>query len=79
MNLNETKRSLIGRKITNVRYMTSAEAEDMGWYSRPVVIELDDGMALVPQSDDEGNDGGALWVADMKPGQKREALLGVER
>ena len=42
------------------------ETEASGWYSSPIVIELSDGSALIPQSDDEGNDGGALWIANSK-------------
>jgi len=36
-------------------------AEQMGWYSRPIVIHLDDGSMIFPSQDDEGNDGGALF------------------
>lgn len=34
----------------------------VGWVRAPVVIELDDGTLLIPQSDDEGNDAGALGI-----------------
>jgi hypothetical protein len=34
------------------------------WYNRPLCILLDDGTWIIPQSDDEGNDGGALYVAN---------------
>ena len=57
---------LIGLKIVGVRYLTQEETEASGWYSSPIVIELDDGSALIPQQDDEGNDGGALWIANSK-------------
>ncbi len=57
---------LIGLKIVGVRYLTQEETEASGWYSAPIVIELSDGSALIPQSDDEGNDGGALWIANSK-------------
>ena len=57
---------LIGLKIVGVRYLTTEESEASGWYSSPIVIELSDGSALIPQSDDEGNDGGALWIANSK-------------
>ena len=52
---------LIGRTIKNVRYMTKAEAEKLGWEQVPVVLELDDGNIIFPSRDDEGNDGGALF------------------
>ena len=57
---------LVGLKIVGVRYLTEEETEASGWYSSPIVIELSDGSALIPQSDDEGNDGGALWIANSK-------------
>ena len=49
--------SLVGLRIMGVRYLTQEETEASGWYSSPIVIELSDGSALIPQSDDEGNDG----------------------
>ena len=55
-------RQLIGRRIILVRYMTQEEADDVGWMSRPVVLVLDDGNLIYPASDDEGNDGGALYT-----------------
>mgnify|MGYP003115791838 CR=1 FL=1 len=58
--------SLVGLRIMGVRYLTKEETEANYWYSSPLVIELSDGSALIPQSDDEGNDGGALWIANSK-------------
>tara|TARA_B100000497_G_scaffold66439_2_gene75066 strand:+ start:10353 stop:10994 length:642 start_codon:yes stop_codon:yes gene_type:complete len=51
---------LVGLRIIEVRYATPQEVKDMGWYSAPIVIQLSDGTVMYPQSDDEGNDGGAL-------------------
>lgn len=61
---NETASTLLkGRTITDVFYMTEEEAEDLGWQSRALVLVLDDGSQLIAQSDDEGNDAGALsWA-----------------
>ena len=59
-------RNLLGKRIVGVRYLTKEETDANYWYSSPIVIELDDGSALIPQSDDEGNDGGALWIANSK-------------
>ena len=60
--------ALVGRKIVGVQYMTKENAEESGWYARPLFLILDDGSFLFPQSDDEGNDGGALGhvAADEK-------------
>ena len=57
-------KNLLGKRIVGVRYLTKEETDASGWYSSPIVIELDDGSALIPQRDDEGNDGGALWIAN---------------
>lgn len=57
---------LVGRKIKNVRYLLPQEAESLGWHSRSVVIELDNGVLVWPSSDDEGNDAGALFTTDKR-------------
>ena len=51
---------LVGRKIVKVQYMIDSDANHAGWYRRPIMLVLDDGTLIYPQSDDEGNDGGAL-------------------
>ena len=55
---------LLGRKIVKIKWLTEDQAEqEFGWRKRPVVLQLDDGTEIVPQMDDEGNDGGALlWI-----------------
>ena len=55
---------LVGRKIVKIEYMSKEEAEDFGWYSRPLCIQLDNGLWIYPTRDDEGNDGGALFTSD---------------
>ena len=66
---------LLNRKIIKVEYMGSEEAEKSMWYSRPVRIILDDGTNILPMSDDEGNDGGALWLGS----KDKEDILPVLR
>lgn len=56
---------LLNRKIVKVRYMNQGEADDMGWYSRPVAFLLDNGVWIFPSADDEGNNGGALFTTDQ--------------
>ena len=46
--------------------MTDDEMKNFAWYKTPVVITFTDGSMLVPQSDDEGNDGGALFYYSKK-------------
>ena len=66
---------LLGKKIIKVEYMSSKEADKGMWYSRPVRIILDDGTNILPMSDDEGNDGGALWLGN----KDKEDILPVLR
>jgi hypothetical protein len=52
---------LLGKTIVSVNYMTEKNAEDMYWHKRPVMFKLSDGTICYLSSDDEGNDGGALF------------------
>lgn len=54
------EKRLVGRKIVAISYLSHDEAAEIGWSKRPVVLHLDDGTAIFPMCDDEGNDGGAL-------------------
>jgi hypothetical protein len=56
----KVEKLLLGRKIIKIEWMANKEAEDCGWYSRPVCLLLDSGVWIYPMRDDEGNDGGAL-------------------
>jgi hypothetical protein len=56
------RKHLVGRTITAVRYQTTKEAGENGWFSRPIEITLDNGTTIVPMRDDEGNDAGAISV-----------------
>ena len=58
----EAKNLLLNRKIIKVEYLSNEEASDMGWYSRPVALLLDNGVWIFPSADDEGNNGGALFT-----------------
>ena len=55
------QKHLVGKEVKRVRYLSESEAEDMGWYKRPLIIEFTDGTLIFPSMDDEGNDGGALF------------------
>lgn len=59
---NQAHKKLVSKTIMRVRYMDDEEMEAMGWYKRPIVIELSDNSLLIPQMDDEGNDGGAMFL-----------------
>lgn len=58
------KKELVGRTITDVRHGNAADAANLGWYERPVIILLDNGAYLVPSSDPEGNSAGTLFTFD---------------
>jgi hypothetical protein len=46
--------------------MNDREMEMFGWYKRPVIILLSDSTFIIPQSDDEGNEGGAIALIKNK-------------
>ena len=56
------EKQLCGKKIVAVRYMTPQEAESSYWTYQPILLILDDGTAICPMSDDEGNESGSLSV-----------------
>jgi hypothetical protein len=57
---------LEGRTIAKVFYMNEAEAEEWGWYKRPIIMVLDDDTQLIASADDEGNDGGSIFYANKE-------------
>jgi hypothetical protein len=62
--------TLVGAKIIGVRTLTASELELMGWadgYSSEVALMLilDDGRALIPSMDSEGNGAGHLFVEKL--------------
>ena len=52
------KQVYVGQTIVGIRYMTVEEAG--GFYNRPPVLLLSNGLEIVPLQDDEANNGGAL-------------------
>ena len=71
----QAKKVLLGKKIVQVKYVDSEEAEKYMWYNRPITFLLDDGTRIIAQMDDEGNDGGGLWYGT----QDDEGVLPVLR
>ena len=53
---------LLGRRIVRVEYMSNLEANESMWRNRPITFILDDNTRVIAMCDDEGNDGGSLWV-----------------
>jgi len=56
-------KTLVGKTIAEVRYLTDEEMKGMAWYCNPPVIIFTDGSYILPMRDDEGNDGGAMCGA----------------
>lgn len=65
-------KQLLGRRITAVRYLSLEEMNELGWESRCIVIQLDDGNFIFPSMDDEGNGAGSLFT-----GNKDNSVLPV--
>jgi len=55
-------KQLLGKKIVGVRYLSLEESNELGWGTRCVVIQLDDGNLIYPSSDDEGNGPGSWFT-----------------
>lgn len=62
--IKEISEVIVGKKIKSVSIMTQEDADDIGYDSRPIIIELEDGTLLYPVSDDEGNDGGSIYTTN---------------
>ena len=60
----EARDVLLGKKIVRVCYLSQESMDDLMWHRCPIAIELEDGTVIIPQMDDEGNDGGALMYIE---------------
>jgi hypothetical protein len=60
---------LIGKTINEVVYLSNFDAEQMLWNRKPLMIIFDDGSSIIPMSDDEGNNGGALHYYEGNGGK----------
>lgn len=68
---------LKGKRISGCRYMTDLEAEDYGFYKKPLVIVFEGGDILIPSADDECNDGGAMLYLHKQRSGYTEELIGT--
>lgn len=62
--LKQFNKYLKGKTIKEVTWLSEKDMENMMWYKRPVIIHFTDGSFVIPQSDDEGNDGGSMYYQD---------------
>ena len=60
----DASKLLLDKTIVEVRYMTDEEQTSMHWDSKPIILILNDGTAIYPSRDDEGNDAGALFTTN---------------
>ena len=58
------KKQLLGKTIIKVQYMTDEDMNALGWFKKGIVLVFDDGSAIYPSMDDEGNDAGSLHTTD---------------
>ncbi len=58
--ISNVQSKLVGKTIKSIRYMNDKEMAAWGWNKRPLILLLSDNTFIVPQRDDEGNDGGAM-------------------
>lgn len=66
---------LKGKVVSGSRYMTQQEANEYGWYHRPLVIVFEGGDILIPTADDECNSGGAmLYMHKQRSGYTEELI-----
>lgn len=61
---------LKGKKISGCRYMTDLEAEEYGFYKKPLVIVFEGGHAMFAVTDDECNDGGSFLFLDKEDNKR---------
>ena len=73
----QAKKVLLNRKIVQVKYVDTKEANSYMWGKRPISFTLDNGTRIIAQMDDEGNDGGALWYGN-KDGEDLLPVLSLE-
>ena len=59
---NRLSPELLGQRIVKMHYMSKRDAEELGWYKRPLMLMLENGTWIIPQQDDEGNYCGALLL-----------------
>ena len=64
--LKQFNKYLKGKTIKEVTWLGDKDMGNLMWYKRPVVIKFTDGTILIPQSDDEGNDGGSMYYQDAQ-------------
>ena len=55
---------LVGKTIKQIRYLTDQEQQEFDWLDSAVVIIFTEGSWIIPISDDEGNNAGAIQTSN---------------
>ena len=64
----QLRKKLVGKKITEVEYLSKEQSEHLGWDYSPLVLKLGDDILVYAMSDDEGNEAGALSLDFIQGG-----------
>jgi hypothetical protein len=70
--------NIIGHKIVAIRPTTPAEQEQMFWYDNGLVLELDNGVCLMPTVDEEAN-GPGVMLYDADGSRSYSRLLSITK
>ncbi len=70
--------NIIGHKIVAIRKTTAEEREQQYWSANGIVLVLDNGVSLLPVTDEEGNEPGRLLVGNNSTGNFNR-LLTIDR
>lgn len=54
--------NIIGHKIVAIRKTTAKEREQQYWSANGIILVLDNGVSLMPVTDEEANDPGRLLI-----------------
>jgi hypothetical protein len=60
----KARETLKGQVCVGGRYITKEEAKAFEWSNRPFALFFESGLIVYAVSDDEGNQGGALFTSD---------------
>lgn len=70
------KDKLEGKTIAEVRYMNDQEMINFGWTKKPLIIWFTDGSYIIPITDGEANEAGAIMTS-FKGDESFEAISNV--
>lgn len=69
---------ITGHKIVAIRKTTAAEREQLFWHTSGIVLVLDNGVSLLPVTDEKANEPARLLV-DTDGSNTFKSLLTIEK